>query len=141
MTATQVFLRFVKNEYTNGDGTINVRKFSAWRTELRKNCISSKPVTDNNCRIIYPVRYRRLSKNFVDDFLYRNRATLNGFVRNFFFMRSNYYFYVVYGFTVNGVRESLIKRWKKFLSDNIVESDDFAKYWTKNRNFNFTWKG
>lgn len=141
MTATQVFLRFVKNEYTNNDGTINVRKFSLWRTELRKNHISSKPVTDSRCRIIYPVRYKRYSKNFVDDYLYRNRGTLNGFIRNFYFLRSNYYFFILYGVTVNGVRDSLVKKWKKFLSDNIVESDDLTKYWTKNKEFNFTWKG
>lgn len=141
MTATQVFLRFIKNEYTNDDGTINVRIFSAWRTELRKNRISSKPVTDSRCKIIYPVRYKRYSKNFVDDYLYRNRGTLNGFIRNFYLLRSSYYFYLMFGYTKSGVEKKIVSRWKKFLLDNIKENDDFAKYWTKNREFNFTWKG
>jgi len=141
MTATQVFLRFIKNEYTNDDGTINVRMLSAWRTELRKNRISSKPVTDSRGKIIYPVRYKRYSKNFVDDYLYRNRGTLNGFIRNFYLLRSSYYFYLTFGYTKSGVEKKIVSRWKKFLLDNIKENDDFAKYWTKNRKFNFTWKG
>ena len=129
MTATQVVLRFIENEYMNADGSVNKRKFKLWRTQIITNPISS-------------VRKRKVkSKTFVDDYLYDRSYTLNAFIKHFFHERTtNLYYDWLYGCSRKQIEMSLSYKWKKFLEKHIVESDDFKKRWIKTKNFKFTWK-
>lgn len=131
MTATQVFLRFIKSQYTNNDGTINPKMFAAWRKELHNNHISSilKPDTKRS-RI-------RKSKDFVDDYLYKNRYTLSGFISHFLHHRYNYRFGYVYGYYVTEEEKRIKKRWKLFLLNHI--KGETKKYWIEGRKFDFEW--
>jgi len=134
MTATQVFLRFIESEYMNADGSVNPKKLQLWRHELRHNGISSKPVPNT-------VRKRcKASKNYVDDFLYGHRLTLNGFIRHYFWARANWCYHYLYGYCPTNTEECLSRKWRSFLKKHINEADDFKKYWTSNRKFNFSWK-
>ena len=134
MTATQVFLRFIESEYMNADGSVNTRKLKLWRNELRYNGISSKHVPNT-------VRKRcRASKNYVDDFLYRHRYTLAGFIRHYFWSRANWCYDYIYGYCPTKAEDCLSRKWKYFLAKHINEYGDFKKYWTKDKKFNFSWK-
>jgi hypothetical protein len=131
MNATQVFLRFIKEECRNNDGTINIRKTAAWRRELRSNILS----TIVTC--IRPVRRRRISKNFVDDYLSRYGRTLGGFMGNF--TRNHYTLYgYLYGWNEQDTRNHLRTKWRTFLSQHI--EGEVNKYWIKGRTFEYTWK-
>ena len=131
MNATQVFLRFIKEECRNNNGTINIRKTAAWRRELRSNILSTVVV----CR--YPFRRRRISKNFVDDYLSRQGRTLGGFMGNFTRNRSTLYGYL-YGWNEQDTRNCLRAKWRTFLSQHI--EGEVNKYWIKGRTFEYTWK-
>ena len=134
MTATQVFLRFIESEYMNADGSVNPRKLQLWRHELRHNGISSKHIPNT-------VRKRcKTSKNYVDDFLYGHRLTLNGFIRHYFWARANWCYNYLYGHCPTNTEECLSRKWRAFLKKHINEADDFKKYWTINKKFNFSWK-
>ena len=131
MTATQVFLRFVKSQYTSKDGTINPMMLAAWRKELRSNSISSK-------RNPSKVRERvRTSKNFVDDYLYNHRYTLSGFINHFLQRRASYRFDYAYGFIVSDMERRIKENWKSFLLNHI--KGEKKQYWIKGREFNFEW--
>lgn len=140
MTATQVFLRFIENEYMNADGTINVKKLTLWREEIRNNHLSTDCARDSRGLALMPYRRVRRSKNFVDDYLRRNRLTLNGFMQHFFSYRQNFIYDGLYGSSCTKTIENLSKAWKCFLEEHINEKDDFTKKWIKSRDFNFTWK-
>jgi hypothetical protein len=131
MNATQVFLRFIKEECRNSDGTLNIRKTVAWRKELRQNRLSTIVV----CRS--PFRRRRISKNFVDDYLSRHGRTLGGFMGNFIRNRSTLYGYL-YGWNEQDTRNHLRTKWRTFLSQHI--EGEVNKYWIKGRTFEYTWK-
>ena len=131
MNATQVFLRFIKEECRNNDGTINIRKTIVWRKELRQNRLSTVVVCRN------PFRRRRISKNFVDDYLLRHGRTLGGFMSNFTRNRSTLYGYL-YGWNEQDTRNHLRAKWRTFLSQHI--EGEVNKYWIKGRTFEYTWK-
>ena len=134
MTATQVFLRFIENEYMNADGSINVEKLKLWRYELRNNRVSSKLMP-------YSITKRcRKSKNFVDDYLCINKLTLNGFIIHFFEGRRLYNYWYLYGRNYTATERNLSKRWRNFLMKHINESDCFKKRWNINKTYIFTWK-
>jgi len=134
MTATQVFLRFIESEYRNVDGSVKPRLLKFWKNELRYNRLSSE-------RIPGTIRKRRkTSKTFVDDFLYNRKYTLNGFIRHFFHYRYHWMYNYLYGTNQVSIENRLSCKWKAFLSEHINEAEDFKKYWTKTRKFNFTWK-
>jgi hypothetical protein len=131
MNATQVFLRFIKEECRNSDGTLNIRKTIAWRKELRNNGLSTIVV----CRS--PFRRRRISKNFVDDYLSRRGRTLGGYMGNFTRNRCTLYGYL-YGWNEQDTRNHLRAKWRTFLSQHI--EGEVNKYWIKGRIFEYTWK-
>ena len=118
----------------NADGSVNPKKLKLWREELRCNGISSKHKQNT-------IRGRcRSSKNFVDDYLYRNKLTLKGFIRHFFWHRANWNYNYIYGHCRTNTENYLSRKWNSFLKRKINEVDDFKKYWTHDKKFNFTWK-
>ena len=140
MTATQVFLRFIEERYKNEDGTIRPYIAKLWRYELKHNVISSKPK--------YPLTYawknRSLrvisSENFVDDFLTKNKYTLQGFMGHFMRYRTQWGLAYRYGSTQTLGIKRLGQLWREFLSKHIVEEELFKKCWREDRQFTFTWK-
>ena len=139
MTATQVFLRFIEEEYTNADGTVNARLLLMWRETLLSNYICCDYKRDK-CGWVTSKKRFRTSKNFVDDYLYRNRLTLNGFIRRFLWCVTSVSTLFIYGYSSSSIERNLDKKWKSFLNKHINETSDFRKYWTPTRKFNFTWK-
>lgn len=113
MTATQVFLRFIKSEYTNKDGTYNLAKLKLWRNELRNNKLSTRLVD------FKPRRTVRRSKNYVDDFLSENNYTLSGFMTHFLYYRHNYRLRYVYGYIVKELEKNITDKWRAFLNQHI----------------------
>jgi len=164
MTATQVFFRFIENEYRGKDGTVNGKMVALWRRELRTNDISSKisktkapiPLRTIFKTVSYaPVRERR-SKNFVDDYLngttaddigehyhdyslkYRRR-TLAGFIKHFInFSRYLSYASLYGGWSHSENKRRITNHWHRFLDEHIVEGQKrYVKYGEK---VNYEWK-
>ena len=130
MNATQVFLRFVKEECRNSDGTFNTRKLEAWRRELRNNSISTIIVCYR------PIKRIRSSKNYVDNYISSRGFTLGGFMGHFVKNRySNFRW--VYG-NESDLVDRIRKKWRAFLDEHI--EGEVNRYWIKGRTFEFTWK-
>jgi len=130
MNATQVFLRFVKEECRNNDGTFKTHKLGAWRRELRNNSISSIIICYR------PIKRIRSSKNYVDDYISSRGFTLGGFMSHFVKNRySNFRW--AYG-NESDLVDRLRKRWRTFLDEHI--EGEVNRYWIKGRTFEFTWK-
>ena len=140
MTATQVFLRFIEERYKNEDGTIRAQIASLWRYELRHNGISSKA----KYPFIYDWKQRGLrvisSKNYVDDFLIKNKCTLQGFMGHFMSYRTQWGLAYRYGSTQTLGIKRLGQLWREFLKKHIVEEELLKKYWREDRQYTFTWK-
>ena len=140
MTATQVFLRFIEERYKNEDGTIKAPMAKLWRDELRHNGISSKLKYPNS----YDWRKRSLraisSKNYVDDFLTKNKYTLQGFIGHFLKRRTQWGLAYRYGTTQVLGMQRIGQLWREFLKKHIVEEELLRKYWREDRQFTFTWK-
>ena len=131
MTGTQVFLRFVKSEYTNKDGTLKPLLLRVWRKEIMNNFITSKQVQ----RI--PRKRVRISKNYVDDYLTRGGFSLGGYMGHFVKGRTSMFGWC-YGFTSEEMKSNLIGKWRNFLKMHI--EGDINRYWIRGRKFEFKWK-
>jgi hypothetical protein len=132
MTATQVFLRFIKSEYTNSDGTIDMKKYNLWRKELRCNYIS--------CRYEYEfghLKTKPKSKKFVDNYLVRVGATLAGFGGHFF-DNSPSILSCMYGWGYPSNRSKFINRWRSFVCAHI-DGKTKSPYMNK-AIYTFSWK-
>ena len=132
MTATQVFFRFIKDEYTNSDGTIDMKKYNLWRKELRRNYISC--VYEYVCGQIIT---RPMSKNFVDKYISANGFTLAGFGGHFFNNSPSILSYM-YGWGYPSNRSKFINRWRSFVCAHI---DGKTKSPYRNKAiYTFSWK-
>ena len=132
MTATQVFFRFIKDEYTNSDGTIDMKKYNLWRKELRSNYISC--VYEYVCGKLI-VKHR--PKNFVDKYISANGFTLAGFGGHFF-NNSSLSLFQMYGGRYLTSRSNFIRKWRDFIS-NHVDGKINSVYRRKNI-YTFSWK-
>jgi len=161
MTATQVFLRFIENEYRREDGTVDDKMFKLWRNEIRENNISSKISPNGGIILMYtsyggiryePVKVRR-SKNFVDDYLngasvkdigesvyglrYRKR-TLRGFMSRFIlFNRYLSYARPYGGWSYTETTKRIIRHWHDFLDKHIENNKKYVLYGQK---VEYEWK-
>jgi hypothetical protein len=132
MTATQVFLRFIKDEYTNSDGTIDMKKYNLWRKELRSNYISCE--YEYVCgKLIAKPR----PKNFIDKYISANGFTLAGFGGHFFNNSPSSLFHM-YGRRYSISRSKFIRKWRDFIS-NHVDGKINSAYRRKN-SYTFSWK-
>lgn len=137
MTATQIFLRFVQDEYTNSDGTIDAALFNLWRRDLKLNNIVAKREYKRGNVIGI-----RKSVNFVDDYLIANNRTLNGFIKHYHSNRYYAFSSARYGWTTHQIENKLSRLWRTFLSQHINEANLFKCKWTLNnyKKFVFSWK-
>lgn len=132
MTATQVFLRFIKSEYTNSDGTIDMRKYNLWKKEIRCNYISSIYESRRGKIIIRP-----RSKKFVDDYLALNGYTLYGFAGHFFYNSSSLLSHI-YGWQYKTSRDKFIGKWHEFVCKHI--DGKIKSRHSGEKRYTFSWK-
>ncbi len=138
MTATQVFLRFIKEEYTEPNGEINQRKYKFWITEINRNFITSSYIKSKDGTYLKPMIRKKDKGDFVDDFLTKRFLTLKGYVRNFLVARSSYYCGFAYGSKIVDIEKKIRLRWRTFLEHHI--EGNISSYWGKNKSFTYKWK-
>lgn len=161
MTATQVFLRFVKSQYTKENGEVDVKMYRHWMNAL-STCKYTKRRTHYWLMNFYMKRrtffirranYDENIKDYVDDYLSYGRS-LRGFVGALIASESDYwngntyvdslckaydkYKNVYYGFRKKEGSKNLIKEWHDFLDKHI--EGEITKKWHGGKKYTFTWK-
>ena len=137
MTATQVFLRFIKEEYTEPNGEINPKKYNFWIKEINQNAITSSYIKSKDGMYLKPLTRKRDKGDFVDDFLSDRFLTLKGYMRNFLVYRSSHYCGFAYGFKIVNIEKNIRLRWRTFLEHHI--EGNISSYWGK-KSFTYKWK-
>ena len=161
MTATQVFLRFVKSQYTKENGELDDKMYKKWMNAL-STCKYTKRRTHYwltnffmKKRQLYTRRvYNNENvKNYVDEYLSGGRS-LRGFVSALITSESDYWncnTYIdslckaydnsknsYYGPRKKEGSKALIKKWHDFLNTHI--DGEVTKKWYSGKQYSFTWK-
>lgn len=137
MTATQVFLRFIKEEYIEPNGEINPRKYNFWIKEINQNAITSSYIKSKDGMYLKPLTRKRDKGDFVDDFLTDRFLTLKGYMRNFLVYRSSRYCGFAYGSKIVDIEKNIRLRWRTFLERHI--EGNISSFWG-NKSFAYKWK-
>ena len=137
MTATQVFLRFIKEEYTEPNGEINPRKYNFWIKEINQNAITSSYIKSKDGMYLKPLTRKRDKGDFVGDFLTDRFLTLKGYMRNFLVYRSSRYCGFAYGSKIVDIEKNIRLRWRTFLEHHI--EGNISSFWG-NKSFAYKWK-
>jgi hypothetical protein len=160
MTATQVFLRFVKSQYTKENGELDVEMYLHWMNVLSTcNCTKRKTHYWLNYffakrRIYWQKRTNDNIKNYVDVYLQCGRS-LKGFMNSLIQSECGYWsgnhfidsLCKAYDIERLSKRDwprkregsqMLIKEWHKFLDEHI--EGDTSKKWYSGKEYSFTWK-
>ena len=158
MTATQVFLRFVKSQYIKENGEINAEMYQKWMDAL-STCNYTKRRTHywlnhffNKKKTYWHRHTTGNMKNYVDINLQCGRS-LRGFMNALIQSESGYwsgnYFMDNLCKAYDSERmpgwarkkegsQRLIKEWHKFLDEHIEGS--ITKKWYSGKKYSFTWK-
>jgi hypothetical protein len=158
MTATQVFLRFVKSQYIKENGEINAEMYQKWMNAL-STCNCTKRRTHywlnhffSRKKIYWQRHSHENIKNYVDLYLMSGRS-LKGFMNALIQSESGYWAgnhfmdALCKAYDVERMigwarkkegSQRLIKEWHNFLEEHI--EGDIAKKWGNGRVYSFTWK-
>lgn len=161
MTATQVFLRFVKSQYTKENGELDADMYKKWMDAL-STCTNTKRRTHYWLNNFYEKKQsfwnrRAAGENIKDyvDCILQNGRSLNGFMN--FLIREEASWWSINYFMDNLCKaydkerlskhdwprkkegsQMLIKEWHKFLDEHI--EGNINKIWSNNKQYSFTWK-
>ena len=158
MTATQVFLRFVKSQYTKENGEHDAKKYRLWMLAMSSSKIYQRKshfwLREYNDKRSFVRSEKSNEKDHIDRFLRAHGRSLRGYLRCLIESETSFWYpnwnltALCASYDVRGNicfnrkkqgMEKLLKEWYSFVDNHIV--GETTKRWSiKRPNYTFEWK-